>query len=253
MKRTLTAAAAVLVGGAGAVGMATTANAAETPQLPATLPTDNNLAQTAYHAAGTLHSAQQTVGDVVPLERQLSGRSADPVGDLAGGVTGGVANGLPAGDLLGKLTGAVSGKSLDPSNPLSGLPVDAVGQVLPAGQTLPAGKSGNVVPGLDPVLDQMQPTAPQPKPAPLPANDVNLVGETVNGVVNSTPLARTGDLLGTAGDATGAVSDLTGGLPQGLPAAKANSAAQVLPVGAGEKVNDLLTHGPLGGTHQLGG
>ncbi|MBF6511002.1 hypothetical protein [Saccharopolyspora hirsuta] len=251
MKRTLTAAAAVLVSGAGAVGLATTANAAETPQLPAELPTDNGLAQTAYHTAATLHSAQKTVGDVVPLEEQLTGRSADPVGDLAGGLTGG----LPTGDLLGAVTGAAGGKSLDPSA-LGGLPVDQVGQVLPVGQTLPAGKSGTndlLPPGVDSSLNQMQPSVPQTKPAPLPAQDVDLVGETVNGVVDSTPLGRTGDLLGAADGATGVVGDLTGGLPQTLPVGKATPAAQVLPPGVGDKVNDLASHGLLGGNTQLGG
>lgn len=236
MKRTLTAAAAVLVGGAGAVGFASAANAAETPQLPAELPTDNNLAQTAFHAAGTLHSAQQTVGDVVPLGKQLSGRSGDQVGGLAGGALAA----LTQGDVVGNLAGKT----------LGGLPV---GDVVPAGQTLPAGRGGAdqlLPPGLAPTLDQLQPSGPQTKPAPLPAQDVNLVGETVGGVVDSTSLARTGDLLGVTEGTTGVVSDLTGGLPQTLPVGRATP--DILPVGAGEKVNDLLSHGPLGGTNQLG-
>ncbi|MER7082911.1 hypothetical protein SAMN02982929_06854 [Saccharopolyspora kobensis] len=235
MKRTLTAAAAVLVSGAGAVGFAGAANA-ETPQLPAELPTDNNLAQTAFHAAGTLHSAQQTVGDVVPLGKQLSGRSGDQVGGLAGGALAGLTQGDVVGNLAGKTLGSLP-----------------VGDVVPAGQTLPAGRSGAeqlLPPGVAPALEQLQPSTPQTKPAPLPAQDVNVVGETVNGVVGTTPLGRTGDLLGVAEGTTGVVSDLTGGLPQTLPVGRATP--DVLPGGTGEKVNDLLAHGPLGGVNQLG-
>src|SRR5262249_45541660 len=86
MKRTFTAAAAVLASSAGAVGLAATVHAVETPQLPAELPTDNNLAQTTYHFAGAVHSARLAVGDVVPLEKKVSGRNfgGDPLAPVNG-------------------------------------------------------------------------------------------------------------------------------------------------------------------------
>ncbi|MGW1678444.1 hypothetical protein [Saccharopolyspora sp. NPDC002376] len=260
MKRTLTAAAAVLVGGAGAVGFAGAANAEPVPmpapapapgQLPAELPTDNNLAQTAFHAAGTLHSAQQTIGDVVPLDRQLAGRSGDPLGDLASGLLGG----LPAKDLLGGLTG-VAGKAGGQTNAVTGLPEQLlgtlpVGDVVPVAHTMPVGRSGvtdMLPPGVAPSVDYLKPTT---KPAQLPQQlpqDVDLVGETVNGVVNSTPLGRVGDPAEVLGGGSDVVGGLAGNLTQSLPVGRA--AAGDLPL---EPVTDLIQHGPLGGNQQLGG
>ncbi|MDA3624802.1 hypothetical protein OU415_05080 [Saccharopolyspora sp. WRP15-2] len=269
MKRTLTAAAAVLVGGAGAVGFAGAANAEPVPmppapgQLPAELPTDNNLAQTAFHAAGTLHSAQQTVGDVIPLDKQLTGRSGDPVGDLTGGLLGG----LPAQDLLGGLTG-VAGKSGEQSNAVTGLPEQLlgtlpVGDVVPVAHTMPVGRSGAtdmLPPGVAPSVDQLKPTT---KPAQLPQQqlpqDVDVVGETLNGVVNSTPLGRVGDPTEVLGGGSDVVGGLTGNLTQGLPVGKAapgglplEKVDPVLQQGT-EQVGNLVAHGPLGGNQQLGG
>ncbi|MGW5645883.1 hypothetical protein ACWEV3_39605 [Saccharopolyspora sp. NPDC003752] len=230
MKRTLTAAAAVLVSGAGAVGFAATANAAETPQLPAELPTDNNLAQTAYHFGGTLHSAQQTVGDVVPVEEHLAGRSGgDPLGST------------PAGALLGGVTG---GKSLDPSSALGATPV---GGVVPALQASPVARTGGPTNDLLPVgADSALPGGPQTKPA---QQDVDMVGEAVNGVASSTPLAdsqlplsRSGDALGGIAGPQGPLGSLTGNLPVG----------KTDPATALDKVNDVVSHGPLGGVNQLG-
>jgi hypothetical protein len=247
MKRTFTAAAAVLAGGAGAVGFAATANAAETTQLPAELPTDNNLAQTAYHFAGTMHSAKETVGDVVPLEQQLSGRTA-PGGDPLGGVTG-LLEGTPASSLLG---GVAGGKSLDPGSAVGSLPV---GDVIPAGQTLPAAKTGGptddlLSSGAGSVLDSMQPGTPQTKPAQMPEQDVDLVGEALSGVLAGSPVG--GSELPTA-KGSDPLSGITGpegplgGLTKGLPIAKSAPTAPL------DQVNDLLSHGPLGGTNQLGG
>ncbi|MBQ0928052.1 hypothetical protein [Saccharopolyspora endophytica] len=293
MKRTFTAAAAVLVGGAGAVGFAATATAAETPQLPASLPTDNGVANTAFHAAGTLASAQKTVGDVVPLEEHLTGRSGDPVSQVVGGT--------PAAGLLKPVVEAVQNAStghthnLNPASALdeaplpvgstlpagkSGLPgLDAVGPVsdvlggLPVGSTLPVGKSG--LPGLDalgpvsdvlgglPVADALPvgksgaadalPTtltgtlhqvtqAPQTKPGQLPTN---VVGDTVSNVTQSNTE------LGGAPLPTGK-SDPVSGLVGGVPVV---SDVQGLTGKTGsplDKVNDVVSHGPLGSTTQLG-
>ncbi|MCI2421927.1 hypothetical protein MOQ72_31280 [Saccharopolyspora sp. K220] len=267
MKRTLTAAAAVLASSAGAVGFAATANAAETPQLPAELPTDNNLAQTAYHFAGTLHSAKQTVGDVVPLEQQLAGPSnrqlplgslsgllgGTPLGGLLGGATGG--QGLaPSNALGGLLGGATGGRSLDPSSTLGALPI---GEVIPAGQTLPAPKSGGpaddlLPPGTGSALDHATAGTPETKPAQLPPAEQNpdLVGEALSGVLAGSPVGDTELPVGKAGDPLSGITGPEGplgGLSGGLPIGKATPAAPL------DKVNDLLSHGPLGGTNQLGG
>ncbi|MBQ6640637.1 MAG: hypothetical protein IJH84_06345, partial [Saccharopolyspora sp.] len=70
MKRSLTAAAAAVLTGAGVVGSAGAALA--TPQYPAELPVQNGLAQTAFHGAGTVHGIQKTVGDVVSAPSGLA-------------------------------------------------------------------------------------------------------------------------------------------------------------------------------------
>lgn len=244
MKRTLTAAAAVLVSGAGAVGFAATANAAEPPQPPAELPTDNNLAQTTYHVAGTLASAQQTVGDVVPVEKQLTGRSnaGGPLDNVLGGVAGGS---NPLTSLFGGVTG---GKSLDTSE----LPV---GDIVPAVTANPVARHGGPVDelpaGLGSALDSTQAGVPQTKPAQLPTEpqEVDLVGETVYGVVAGSPIAPTlpaaksGDALGGITDPAGPLGGVTDTLPVG----------KVAPDTTIDKVNDAASHGPLGGVNQLGG
>lgn len=72
MKRILTAVAAVLVGGVGAVGLAATANAAETPQLPPELPMYSDSAPT--DNAGAFVKGQLNV---------ISGIcNSDPLGNL---------------------------------------------------------------------------------------------------------------------------------------------------------------------------
>ncbi|GAB3679473.1 hypothetical protein [Saccharopolyspora tripterygii] len=327
MKRTFTAAAAVLAGGAGAVGFAATATAAETPQLPASLPTDNGVANTAFHAAGTLASAQKTVGDVIPLDEHLTGRSGDPVSQVVGGtpaaglvkpVVDAVQNastghthsldpasaldevpmpvgstlpagksGLPGLDALGPVTDVAGGLPVADSLPVgkSGLPgLDALAPVtdvaggLPVADSLPVGKSG--LPGLDalapvtdivgslplasslPVgksgatdalpttltgtLDQVTQTVPQTKPGQAQA-PTNIVGDTLgNALESNTELGGTALPAGKSGDPVGG---LAGGLPvvsdvQGLTG-KAGSPL--------DKVNDVVSHGPLGAATQLGG
>ncbi|MEB3369407.1 hypothetical protein [Saccharopolyspora mangrovi] len=327
MKRTFTAAAAVLVGGAGAVGFATTATAAETPQLPASLPTDNGVANTVFHAAGTVASAQKTVGDVVPLEKHLTGRSGDPVSQVVSGTpaaglvkpvvdavqdasTGHThsldpasaideaplpsgstlpagKSGLPGLDALGPVSDVVGGLPVGSTLPTgkSGLPgLDALGPVsdvaggLPVGSALPTGKTGLPgLPGLDalgpvtdiagglpladslPVgksgatdalpttltgtLDQVTQSAPQTKPGQLPTN---IVGDTASNVLeNNTELGGAPLPTGKSGDP---VSDVAGGLP-------VVSDAQNLTGKTGsplDKVNDVVSHGPLGSATQLG-
>ncbi len=126
MKRTLTAAATLVAGGAGVVGFAGTA-AADTPQLPAELPVDNNVAQTAYHTAATMDSATKVVGDVVPAPEKLTGqsaRSADGGGPL--GLLGldKLVKNSPLGDVTGK--SAAPAASDGGGAPLGGLPLDKV-------------------------------------------------------------------------------------------------------------------------------
>ncbi|WP_187351988.1 hypothetical protein [Allosaccharopolyspora coralli] len=152
MKRTLTAAATVLVGSAGVVGMTGTANAVATPEPPANLPVDNNVAQTAYHAASGLHSATDVVGDVVemgdPVQTQPAGPSparggetvpsdasgaeqlliqnlpTEPLSAQPGAKSGGVT------DTLGGVTdgGAPLQDGLAGDAEFGGVPTDGVGQ-----------------------------------------------------------------------------------------------------------------------------
>ncbi|WP_114454293.1 hypothetical protein [Halopolyspora algeriensis] len=115
MKRTLTAAATVLASGAGAVGFAGTAAAAESPELPTQLPVDNGVAQTAYHAAGAVHSVTTTVGEVVPMQEQATVRSAEESRSPLGG------EGNPVQGLLGGGSNPVQGLVGGEGNPVQGL------------------------------------------------------------------------------------------------------------------------------------
>lgn len=258
MKRTFTTAAAVLAaGGVGAVGMASPALAAGEPELPASLPTDNGVANTAFHAAGTLASAQKTVGDVVPLDQQLSGRSADPVTDALGSTP--AAGALkPVVETIGQAT---SGQTLPASKSgagdVAGPVTNTVGQ-LPVAGDLPVGKTGavdGVLPSsLTGSLENLEPVATsQSKPGQLPST--NVVGDTVGGVVENAgthvPVGRSGGdpvsgLLG-GGSPLGGLpvgGDALGGLTGNLPVGKSGS-----PV---DQVTGLVSHGPLGGATQLG-
>lgn len=118
MKRSLTTAAAVLAG-AGAVGFAGTAHADS--QFPAELPVDNGVAQTAFHAAGTVHGVQQTVGDVV--------RAPQALAEQAGTATGRTGGGNVIGDALQDFTEAHTH------------PVATQGAHLPIGGVIPAQQS----------------------------------------------------------------------------------------------------------------
>lgn len=80
MKRTLTAAAALMVSSAGAVALAGTA-AAASPELPADVPSANGAVESITHS--DLNKVQKTVGNVVPVAQQKA--AADPVGGLLGG------------------------------------------------------------------------------------------------------------------------------------------------------------------------
>ncbi|RRO17245.1 hypothetical protein EIL87_10580 [Saccharopolyspora rhizosphaerae] len=254
MKRTFTAAAAVLAGGAGAVGFATTATAAESPQLPASLPTDNGVANTVFHAAGTVASAQKTVGDVVPLEQQLTGRSGDPVSQVVSGTpVAGVAQ-----PVVDAVQNASTGHthSLDPASALDEAP-------LPVGSTLPAEKSG--LPGLDALGPVADVASGLPVLGSLPAGKSGLPGLDALGpvadvasglpVLGSLPAGKSG-LPGL--DALGPVADVASGLPVlgSLPAGKSglpglDALGPVTDVTGGLPVADSLPVGKTGATDAL--
>ncbi|MBE9374151.1 hypothetical protein IQ251_06780 [Saccharopolyspora sp. HNM0983] len=258
MKRTLTTAAAMLVGGAGAAGFAAPAGAAGAPELPAELPTDNNAAQTAYHAAGTLESAKRSVGEVVPLE-QLAGRSGgqdpaadllsgsgqpldalEPVGEvLQGAGQSGARSGDPTGDLLaGGLGGALDGTQLDgaqattpqtkPANPE---PVGSHGQ---AGGEL----TGTLHDAVDGLVGSVAGQAPAEQIPAAAQGAADEQGAADTGARTTTPLREVTE----PGEA---VDQLAGELPIG----EATPAVS----GLTEQVGDVVAHGPLGGETQLGG
>lgn len=262
MKRTLTTAAAMLVGGAGAAGFAAPAGAAGAPELPAELPTNDNSAQTAYHAAATLESAKRSVGDVVPLDEQLTGRSGQdplaPVTDLVGGT--------PVGQLAG---GAKSAQPMDALEP--------VGEALQGATEQSGARSGGstgdaLAGGLSGALDGTeiqgaQASTPKPQPANPQSNgqaqiggqDLSgaaqgAVGDLVAPVAEQAPApeqpagdagARTQTPLRDMPTADEAADKLAGELPigQATPAAS----------GLADQVGGVVQHGPLGGETQLGG
>lgn len=90
MKRSLTAAAAVLASGAGVIGWTGAASAA-TPQL---LPGADAVGQTASQLTDQVHSVQQVVGGVVPLQQPTSRDLALPLGDVANVNLGNPGSGL---------------------------------------------------------------------------------------------------------------------------------------------------------------
>ncbi|WP_051387658.1 hypothetical protein [Saccharopolyspora rectivirgula] len=90
MKRSLTAAAAVLASGAGVIGWTGAASAA-TPQL---LPGADAVGQTASQLTDQVHSVQQVVGGVVPLQQPTSRDLALPLGDVANVNPGNPGSGL---------------------------------------------------------------------------------------------------------------------------------------------------------------
>ncbi|GAA4836822.1 hypothetical protein [Saccharopolyspora rosea] len=220
MKRTLTAAAAVLAGGAGAVGFAGSATAAPTPDIPNDLPIDSNLGKTVFHTAATVASAKQTVGDVVPLDPQ-GARSGKPAAD-------------PIQGLLDNTNGGQDGLLGDVQHVLP------VGQVLPAGQTLPAGRSSNVGQGILPApigsaIDK------------LPAAHLNPARPTAGLAPKSGgPLDQVTGEDGPLGAVTGEDSPLAG-LADQAPTGKSGAANPI------DAIGKIVSHGPLGGTHKLGG
>lgn len=106
MKRSLTAAAAAVLTGAGVVASAGAAVAA--PEYPAELPVDNGLAQTVFHGAGTLHGVQRTVGDVVSAPAALAEQTGQQAAQQRDGVQpGDVKPGAnPVGEALNGITQA---------------------------------------------------------------------------------------------------------------------------------------------------
>lgn len=271
MKRTLTTAAAMLVGGAGAAGFAAPAGAAGAPELPAELPTDNNSAQTAYHAAATLESAKRSVGDVVPLDEQLTGRSdaqdplapitdlvaGTPVGQLAGGAKSeqpldqltapvgealqgaaeqsGARSGDSTGDALaGGLSGALDGTEIQGAQTSTPKPANpqSGGQAQIGGQDLSGSVEGAVGDLVAPVAEQV----------PAPEQTQGMPGaEQRTGDAG----ARTETPLRDMPEPAEAVDQLGDDLQLG----RATPAAS----GLAEEVGGVVQHGPLGGETQFGG
>lgn len=129
MKRSLTAAAAAVLTGAGVVG--TAGAAAATPEFPAELPVDNGLAQTVFHGAGTLHGVQKTVGDVVSAPASLAEQAGQQAGQpRTGAQPTDQSPGNPIGETLDGLTEAHTH------------PVPTRGAHLPLDGVLPGDKQG---------------------------------------------------------------------------------------------------------------
>lgn len=180
MKRTLTA-AAVLVGSAGALGFAGTANAAEARAFPAELPVDNNnVADAAYHLAGTVDSATRVVGDVVPAEKAITTRAGDesPVGSLTSTVMDSSVN-----DVLGWVAGdeKPAGAQEKPAETASSAPQGRSDEALLLDGELNGGKLPNVV-------DGVAGTVPSLVGETLPAQPSPAKGEARTGLTDGTPL-----------------------------------------------------------------
>ncbi|GAB3296639.1 hypothetical protein [Parasphingorhabdus pacifica] len=217
MKRTLTA-AAVLASSAGALGFAGTATAAEAPEFPAELPVDNSLANTAFHLAGTAHSATRVVGDVVPVEEKLTGRAGgeNPVSTLSTLVT----ETSPA-DVFEWFSAAPESATVEEAP--DGKPGSSATTEGRAGGALPVDGSTLPVGGVSGLVDNVSNATP------------DLVGETL----------PTGPMAGR----TEARADLTEGTPLAgvLPPVTAEPHTLLEPVGK------LVSHGPVGGVTNLGG
>ncbi len=209
MKRTLTAAATVLVGSAGVVGMTGTANAVATPEPPANLPVDNNVAQTAYHAASGLHSATNVVGDVAEMGKPVQTLPTEPLPARGGEVTESLPSDTSAAEqlLIQNL----------PTEPLSAQPgaksgdalTDALGGVTEGGTPLQNGVTGdaefggvptdgvsqNPLPQV-PVVDQVagQVAAPVAGAADTGAKSTGNPADLVSGVVGDVAQLEPGQL-----------------------------------------------------------
>lgn len=159
MKRTLTAAATLVAGSAGAIGFAGTASAADSPELPAELPVDNGVANTAYHGAATLHSAQSVVGDVVPANEEITGRSGGtalptdgaPV-DVSPGTNaaGNLLDKAPVDKVGSEVLGSATGRSASPDggDGSGGGPLSGVTGALPGGNALSSLTGGGALDGV---------------------------------------------------------------------------------------------------------
>lgn len=192
MKRTLTAAATVVVSSAGVVGLAGTANAAESTPPSAGLPVDGTLAHATSHLTGALESATGVVGDVVPMEGSATGRPAAPGPrapeqkvELAGTVNNllgelGLAGQEPLGNLL-------------PTEPradealASAQPVGDVVKAVPAAQDLAPDQ-------LDGMLAEQSDAEQRTKPATQQAAPEQLINGVVQSLLSGGPLGQLGDL-----------------------------------------------------------
>lgn len=204
MKRTLTAATAVVVSSAGAIGFAGTAAAVDTPDSPANLPVENPVAQTATQGVAAVHSV---VGDVVPAE-QAAPKAAPPVEKnpvnatvshlLGGDGPSGIPGALPQGQ-----TTVGQGDPSSSGNTVAGLPV---GDVVPAQQ--PEGRSGDTS-AAQPVTDMAQSAVSSEGPVGSIAKGVQSLGgaaapqgksgdpvsDTLGGVDGGGVVAPAGDLV----------------------------------------------------------
>lgn len=231
MKRTLTA-AAVLVSSAGALGFAGTATAAESPEFPADLPVDSNVAEAAFDLAGTTHSATRVVGDVVPVEQRSTGRDltdradgSDPIGSITD-----MATQSSLDDVVGWFGGSGSSTATKPAQ--NGAP----------------GSSSTIVDGLSRDL--------------LPLDGTAVTDGAVPGVM--------GTASGAVPQLVGETLPTQPAPARSLPKSSVKAAPQqdliggtvlkgVLPSGAGQsgslvdEVGKVVSHGPLGGVSNLGG
>ena len=220
MKRTLTAATALVVSSAGAVGLAGTAAAVTTPQSPANEPVDHALAQTAGQGVDEVH---KVVGDVVPAKpsapRTAGPEQHDQLGNTVshalgghGGNTG-LTQVLPQGEDAPNPTGSnVAGL------PLGGAPQERSAQAETPPLVKPVAKVAQGLvhtDGKDGVVGELaqnaqqlaeQPAARSGEPADQGAGPLGPVTGAVGPLSGAVaPLAQ-GDLAPVANGALGAVT-----------------------------------------------
>ncbi|QUG99744.1 hypothetical protein HUO13_02065 [Saccharopolyspora erythraea] len=231
MKRSLSAAAAVLAGGAGLAGAAT---AAEMPEFHVDMPVegkDTVLASSNF--TGALQSANKMVGDVVPASPSASrSNTPHPLGPA-----GELNSTNPVGEVLSPLAEQVV-------TPKTASPFDVVGGVLPHGQQLPV-------------------NMPAGRNAPNPVNGVidPLMGEGGGSPLGG-PVGGAVDALGTSNGSTPVVGDALnqstpvpppmGRSAAGPLVAVAHTLADVTgqspdATGVHKAAGNVLAHGPLSG------
>lgn len=110
MKRTLTAATAVVVSSAGAVGLAGTAAAVTNPQAPVQDPVDTSLTHSVGQGVDAVH---KTVGDVVPAQPSAP-RAGEPQ------QSGGAGQPDSLGNTVSRTLGTVAGQPQVAAQPRSG-------------------------------------------------------------------------------------------------------------------------------------